>query len=366
MGRAFQRAQELYIELWHRVWWTVGTGQPLSPRLEQQHIPGFVTSQLEWDRAKVSSCLFEFVILQIGSTEKARRMQKVKLHQTMMKHDEVFGSWDLLCYDSNGADSAFSLHLYLGCQANLPVRDDVKGFNRSLDKHKSKILVEVLAMLKALAVAKSKTSTSIGYIMINACYLHRGLKFIPMRSSDYIACSYELERKHCDTGLESAEREGCRVETRHGVEWTSQVSQNSDWDVHIAHTNPYNTSFNFSFNLRRAKGKWLHSHWTLRIVAGIRLRQERAKGSWESSLGQLDNMGVSKNRGTLKWMVYIWFIMENPTKIGWFCGKKNMGLTFPRLQDAGYRASWEDAGVVGKAVYASGNPNTMLDLKSVA
>lgn len=169
MGRAFQRAQELYIELWHRVWWTVGTGQPLSPRLEQQHIPGFVTSQLEWDRAKVSSCLFEFVILQIVSTEKARRMQKVKLHQTMMKHDEVFGSWDLLCYDSNGADSAFSLHLYLGCQANLPVRDDVKGFNRSLDKHKSKILVEVFAMLKALAVAKSKTSTSIGYIMLATC-----------------------------------------------------------------------------------------------------------------------------------------------------------------------------------------------------
>ena len=162
MGRAFQRAQELYIELWHRVWWTVGTGQPLSHRLEQQHIPGFITSQLQWDRAKVSSCLFEFVILQIGSTEKARRMQKVKLHQTMMKHDEVFGSWDLFCYDSNGADSAFSMHLYLGCQANLPVRDDVKGFNRSLDKHKSKILVEVLAMLKALAVATSKTSTSIG------------------------------------------------------------------------------------------------------------------------------------------------------------------------------------------------------------
>ena len=68
-----------------------------------------------------------------------------------------------------------------------------------------------------------------------------------------------LERKHCDTGLESAEREGCRVETRHGVE-----------------------------------GPWLHSHWTLRIVAGIRLRQERAKGSWESSLGQLDDMVFPK------------------------------------------------------------------------
>ena len=74
------------------------------------------------------------------------------------------------------------------------------------------------------------------------------------------------------------------------------------------HMAPYNISFNFSFNLRHAKGPWLDSHWTLRIVAGIRLRQERAKGSWESSLGQLDNMGVSKNRGTPKWMVYIWFI----------------------------------------------------------
>ena len=169
-----------------------------------------------------------------------------------------------------------------------------------------------------------------------------------------------LERRHCDTGLESTEREGCRVQTRHGVEWTSQVSQNSDWDMHMA---PYNTSFNFSFNLRHAKGPWLHSHWTLRIVAGIRLRQERAKGSWESSLGQLDKMGVSKNRGTPKWMVYIWFIMENPTKNGWFCGEKPMGLTFPRLQDAGYRASWEDAGVVGKAVYASGTQIRCLTWK---
>ena len=83
----------------------------------------------------------------------------------MMKHDEVFGSWDLFCYDSNGADSAFSTHLYLECQANLPVRDDVKGFNRSLDKHKSIQKLDsgqVWAMLKALAVATSKTSTSIG------------------------------------------------------------------------------------------------------------------------------------------------------------------------------------------------------------
>ena len=53
-----------------------------------------------------------------------------------MKHDEVLSrEIYLCCYDSNGADSAFSLHLHLECQANLPVRDDVKGFNRSLDKH---------------------------------------------------------------------------------------------------------------------------------------------------------------------------------------------------------------------------------------
>jgi len=77
-------------------------------------------------------------------------------------------------------------------------------------------------------------------------------------------------------------------------------------------------------------------------VAGIRLRQERAKGSWESSLGQLDNMGVSKNRGTPKWMVY----NGKPNKKWMIWGKKTLflegiplGLTFPRLQDAGYRAS---------------------------
>ena len=63
------------------------------------------------------------------------------------------------------------------------------------------------------------------------------------------------------------------------------------------------------------------------------------------------------------YMVYIWFIMENPTKNGWFCGEKPMGHTFPRLQDAGYRASWEDAGVVGKAVYASGTQIRCLTWK---